>query len=92
MAFPRRLERPLLALYLVTWWTILGMSRAYSDNLSPIALLLLLGGGLAYSCGAYVHARNRLPFHNVLWHGLVLLGAVLHWAAVANQVATWRGV
>jgi hemolysin III len=54
-------------------------------------LLLLLGGGIAYSCGAFVHARGSLPFHNVAWHGFVLLGASLHWAAVANQAEYWRG-
>jgi len=34
-----------------------------------------------------VHARGRLPFQNVAWHGSVLLGASLHWAAVANLIA-----
>jgi hemolysin III len=92
LAFPRRFERLLLALYLVTGWTIFGMSRAFADNLSNVALFLLFGGGLAYSCGAYVQAQGRLPFHNVAWHGLVLLGAGLHWAAVANQVVNWRGL
>jgi hemolysin III len=90
LAFPRRFERLLLTLYLATGWIVFGMSRAYADNLSDVALLLLLGGGLAYSSGAYVLARGRLPFHNVVWHGLVLLGASLHWAAVANQVVNWR--
>jgi hemolysin III len=92
LAFPRRFERLLLTLYLVTGWMIFGMSRAYTDNLSEIALFLLLGGGLAYSCGAYFLTRGHLPFHNVVWHGLVLLGAILHWAAVANQVVNWRPV
>jgi hemolysin III len=91
LAFPHRFERLLLALYLVTGWTIFGMSRAYADNLSNVALVLLFGGGLAYSFGAYVQAQGHLPFHNVAWHGLVLLGAGLHLAAVANQVVNWRG-
>ena len=92
LAFPRRFERLLLTLYLLTGWMIFGMSRAYADNLSDVALFLLLGGGIAYSCGAYLQARGHLPFHNVVWHGLVLLGAILHWAAVANQVVNWRPV
>ena len=92
LAFPRRFERLLIALYLVMGWTIFGMSRAYADNLSDVALFLLLGGGLAYSCGAYVQARGRTPFHNVVWHGLVLIGAGLHWVAVANQAMTLRSV
>jgi hemolysin III len=90
LAFPRQFDRMLLALYLVTGWTIFGMSRAFADNLSNIALFLLFGGGLAYSCGAYVQAQARMRFHNVTWHGLVLLGAGLHWAAVANQLVNWR--
>jgi hemolysin III len=90
LAFPRRFERLLLALYLVTGWAIFGVSRAYADNLSNVALFLLLGGGLAYSCGAYVQALSRRPFNNVAWHGLVLLGAGLHWTAVANQMDNWR--
>ncbi len=91
LAFPRRFERLLLALYLVMGWTVFGMSKAYADNLSNVALFLLLGGGLSYSCGAYVQAQGRLPFHNVAWHGLVVLGAALHGAAVANQTVNWHG-
>lgn len=86
LAFPRRFERLLLVLYLTMGWAMLGMGWAYADKLLSIPLLLLFGGGIAYSCGATVHARGRLPFHNVAWHGLVLLGASLHWAAVANQI------
>ena len=87
LAFPRRLERPLLVLYLVMGWTMVCVGTAYADHLAPTALLLLFGGGIAYSCGTLVHARDRLPFHNVAWHGSVILGAGLHWAAVANQIA-----
>lgn len=90
LAFPRQFERVLLALYLITGWTILGISGAYADNLSDVVLFLLFGGGIAYSCGAYLQARGCLCFHNVAWHGLVLLGASLHWAAVANQAVNWQ--
>lgn len=86
LAFPRRFERLLLALYLVMGWVMFGMGVAYADNLPNMVLLLLFGGGVAYSCGTLVHAQAHLPFHNVAWHGLVLLGAGLHWAAVANQI------
>jgi hemolysin III len=92
LAFHNGFERLLLALYLVTGWTVFGMSRAYADDLSDVALFLLVGGGLASSCGAYVQAQGRVPFHNAAWHGLVLLGACLHWAAVANQVVNWHGL
>ena len=92
LAFPRRFERLLLATYLVMGWMMLGMAHAFADNLGKISSLLLFGGGIAYTCGVLVHARGRLPFHNVAWHGLVLLGASLHWAAVANQIAYLPGL
>jgi hemolysin III len=91
LVFPRQFERLLLALYLITGWTMFCMSRAYAGNLSDSVLSLLLVGGIAYSCGTFVHTRTRLPFHNVAWHALVLLGAGSHWAAVANQMMVWRG-
>jgi hemolysin III len=92
LAFPRRFERLLLALYLIMGWTMFGMGWACADNLPNTALLLLFGGGIAYSCGALVHAQGRVPFHNVAWHGSVLLGAGLHWAAVANQIVYSPGL
>jgi hemolysin III len=92
LAFPRRFERSLLALYLVMGWTMFGAGWAYADKLSIIGALLLFGGGIAYSCGALVHARGRLPYHNLAWHGLVLVGASLHWAAVANQIVYSSGL
>lgn len=87
LAFPRRFERLLLALYLVMGWTMFGVGTAYAEHPASMTLLLLFGGGIAYSCGTWIHARSRLPFHNVAWHGSVILGASLHWAAVANQIA-----
>ena len=76
-------------LYLATGWVTFGIGWDYAANIPEVVLLLLIGGGIAYSSGAFVHARGRLPFHNVAWHGLVLLGAILHWAAVASQVEHW---
>jgi len=91
LVFPRRFERLLLALYLGAGWTMFCMSQAYAGSFSDNVLSLLFVGGIAYSCGAFVHAQARLPFHNVAWHALVLLGAGSHWAAVTNQVMVWRG-
>jgi len=51
-----------------------------------LPLALLVGGGIAYSLGAVVHARSRWRFHNALWHALVLVGAALHFVAIARLV------
>ena len=82
LAFPRRFERPLLALYVIMGWMVLGMGPHFLRHLSTPVLLLLFAGGTAYSVGAIIHSRCRFRFHNAVWHALVVIGAGMHWVAV----------
>ncbi len=55
--------------------------------MSPLVIALILGGGIAYSVGAVVFARQRPNLHphfghHELWHMFCLLGSVLHFAAI----------
>jgi hemolysin III len=84
LAFPRRFERLLLALYLVMGWIGLVMGSKFLRHFSTSVLLLLLTGGIAYSLGVLVHSRRRFPFQNVIWHALVVFGAGLHWVAIVR--------
>jgi hemolysin III len=87
LTFPRRFERILLALYLGMGWMMLTMIGTLVTLLPREVLVLLQSGGAAYSLGALVHLLRRVPFHNVVWHALVLVGAGLHLAAVELQFA-----
>jgi hemolysin III len=82
LAFPRRFERLLLALYLVMGWMVLGMGPNFLRHLSTPVLLLLLAGGAAYSVGAIIHSRCGFRFHNAVWHALAVIGAGMHWVAI----------
>ena len=86
LRFPRRFERLLLMLYLIMGWMVLGMGRRFLVHLSAPVLLLLLAGGAAYTIGAFLHARRRFPFQNMVWHALVVFGASLHWVAIARTL------
>jgi hemolysin III len=90
LAFPRRFERPLLVLYLVMGWMVLGMGPHIIFRLSSSVLLLLFAGGAAYSVGAIVHLLCRFGFHNAVWHALVVVGAGMHWAAVVELLRLRR--
>jgi hemolysin III len=85
LAYPRRFERLLLALYLGMGWIVLSVVGTFVALLPRDVLIMLLGGGVVYSLGALVHSLRRLPFHNAVWHALVLVGAGLHLAALALQ-------
>jgi hemolysin III len=50
-----------------------------------VPLLMILAGGLVYSGGIVFHLSSR-RYHVALWHASVLLGATLHFAAIASLI------
>lgn len=86
--FPRRLERVSVALYLLFGWGILAASDTLLAALPAPAILLLAAGGLVYSIGVLFHLRRGWPYHNAVWHALVLVAAGCHYAAILAYVAS----
>ena len=87
LALPRRFELLSLLLYLGMGWSVLAMFNSFLANVQRDVFRLLLVGGVAYSLGAAIHSLCRVPFHNAVWHALVLVGAGLHLAAISLQFA-----
>ena len=84
---PRRFERVATAAYLLLGWAGLAALDPLLAALPPRDLALLAGGGLLYSLGVAVHLSTRLPYHNPLWHALVLAAAACHYAVVLRLAA-----
>jgi len=82
LAAPRRFERVQLVTYLLLGWSIVVASGPLFAQVAPAAVVLLLVGGLFYSLGVPVHLWRGLSYHNAIWHGLVLIAAGCHYAAV----------
>ncbi len=87
---PRRFERVSVAAYLLLGWAGLAALDPLLAALPPRDLALLAGGGLLYSLGVAVHLSTGLPYHNALWHALVLAAAACHYAVVL-RLATAAG-
>jgi hemolysin III len=82
LAYPRRYEWASTAVYLVMGWAgIIFMQALLATPDQPIFILLVFGGVL-YTIGAFIHRWRRLPFHDAIWHGLLLSAAGLHYAAI----------
>lgn len=81
------------ALYLALGWIVVLAARDVFAALSAGQFALLLTGGLSYTLGAVVYARERPdPWpgvfgHHEVWHLFVLLGAGAHFASVASLLA-----
>lgn len=84
---PLRFEGISTAIYLLLGWTIVVAIGPLFDTVSLPGIILLAAGGLLYSLGVIFHLWTRLPYHNAIWHGLVLAGAACHFAAVLGEIA-----
>ena len=86
LASPRRIERFSIGLYLALGWLILVGIRPLLDAVGPTTAILIVLGGVLYSIGAGIHLWRSLPYHNVIWHGVVLLAAGCHYGAILYGV------
>jgi len=77
-------ERISVFLYLAMGWVAL---LPLVGGLPGSAIALVLIGSVLYSLGSFIHHRAAWPFHNALWHALVLAAAGVHLAAVADVIA-----
>lgn len=90
MLLPGRYDRLAVVFYLAIGWSGVVILRPLLDTLPSSALWLLLAGGIVYSCGVIFFAWHRLRFQNAVWHGFVVVGAGLHFAAVMDCLVIAR--
>jgi hemolysin III len=78
---PEKFGRLAILLYLAIGWSGILVFQNLAATLPPVALWLLVAGGITYSAGIIFHLWERLKFHIALWHVFVVAGSMLHlWA------------
>lgn len=70
------------AVYAVFGWLAIIALKPMIETVHPIALGLLVLGGLIYTAGVFVFISPRVKYRRAIWHGFVVTGASVHWAAV----------
>jgi hemolysin III len=81
------------ALYVALGWAVIPVMPELAAALGPVGIALLGAGGILYSVGAVIYALRRPdPFPTVfgyheVFHLLVILAAVFHYAAVVNVMS-----
>jgi hemolysin III len=87
MLYPRRFEAASLALYLGMGWAVVSVIKPLSNTIAAADFWLLMAGGVIYSAGVIFYVMERIPYHKAIWHGLVLIAAILHFTAIASEFA-----
>jgi hemolysin III len=75
-----------VALYLALGWIAVIAIKPLLADVSAMALILLLAGGLVYSLGVIVYLKKDLPFRRAIWHGFVTVAAATHFVAILTGV------
>ncbi|MBU1345503.1 MAG: hemolysin III family protein [Alphaproteobacteria bacterium] len=70
------------AVYAVFGWLAVIALKPMIDTVHPIALALLILGGVIYTAGVFFFISPKLKYRRAIWHGFVVAGAGVHWAAV----------
>jgi hemolysin III len=87
---PQRFGRLAIILYLAIGWSGVLVFQSLAATLPPMALWLLVAGGVTYSAGIVFHLWDRLKFQNVLWHTFVVAGSILHLWAIFDVMVLSR--
>ena len=86
IAWPRRLLKLRVGLYLILGWLVVAWGGPVVEGLGFMGTGLLALGGLAYSVGVIVYRWRSLPFNRPIWHLFVVAGSACHFAAIALYV------
>ncbi|MGO8914430.1 MAG: PAQR family membrane homeostasis protein TrhA [Stellaceae bacterium] len=82
LVLPRAHDRAFVAVYLALGWIFLWAGDEVLRAIPALPLLLLAAGGLAYTVGAVIYARDIGRWTDPVWHCCVLAGIVAHFLAV----------
>ena len=85
LVWPHKFERASIGVYIAMGWLIVTVIAPLHAALTGVDFWLLIGGGLVYSAGVAFYVIERIPFHKAIWHGFVLVAAVLHFSAIALE-------
>lgn len=86
--FPGRFDRVAILLYLAMGWSGVFASGPLLSQLTETTLILILIGGIIYSCGVIFHVWEKLRFQNAIWHGFVVTAAAVHYSAVLTCLSS----
>ena len=85
--FPGRFDRVAILLYLAMGWSGVFAAGPLLSQLTETTLILILVGGIIYSCGVIFHVWEKLRFQNAIWHSFVVAAAAVHYSAVLTCIS-----
>ena len=71
-----------ITIYLIMGWLVVFRLPQLVAALDPVALALLVVGGLCYTIGTGFYLLKKIPYMHSIWHLWVLAGSIFIFMAV----------
>ncbi len=71
-----------ISLYVLMGWLLFIAFKPLTEHMPLPGLLLILGGGLAYTGGLIFYNARRFHYHHLAWHLAVVVGTTFHYFAI----------
>jgi len=86
MLMPQLSDKFWCMVYIAFGWLSVALVGPFATKMPMNVIVLLAAGGLIYTVGVLFYLNHKLPYRRAIWHSFVLVGAGLHFAAVAMGV------
>lgn len=76
------LKKVEIVAYILMGWAIVIGFVPLLRSVPFVSIILLIGGGVAYTLGTIWYRKKHLLHTHVIWHSFVILGTVCHWFSI----------
>lgn len=84
--WPRIADATWCMIYVAFAWAAVLVLLPAAKGLAMSVVLLMAMGGLIYSAGVLIYLNQKIPYRRAIWHGIVVVGAALHYTAILTGV------
>ena len=86
LIFRDRFDAVGIVLYLLMGWAGIVLIKPVYEGLGPLALALVVCGGISYTLGMIFFGWHRIKHHHAIFHLFVLAGSILHYAVIVAYI------
>lgn len=71
-----------MIIYMAMGWAAVLFLPDLISKATPLFWMLILGGGVMYSIGAYFYSKPQNPYYHFIWHLMINIASILHFIAI----------
>lgn len=75
-------EKVSLSVYLIMGWMAVIFAPQILSGTGWAFILLIVGGGISYTVGAWFYAQKYRAYFHMIWHFFIIIASILHYIGI----------